>query len=73
LSKSETGQRSFGFYNHRNIKGIFLEYSRIRIFRDIWKQGAMNYFWTIHEQILMLVAIVPTFCVTWDKSKAASR
>jgi hypothetical protein len=54
-------------------KGIFLEYSRIRIFRDIWKQGAMNYFWTVHEQILMLVAILPTFSVTWDKSKATPR
>jgi hypothetical protein len=33
----------------------------------------MNYFCTVHEQILMLVAIVPTFSVTWDKSKAAPR
>jgi hypothetical protein len=33
----------------------------------------MNYFWTVHEQILMLVAIVPTFSVTWDKSMAAPR
>jgi hypothetical protein len=30
----------------------------------------MNYFWTIHEKRFMLVATVPTYCVTWDNCKA---
>jgi hypothetical protein len=57
----------------RKRKGIFLEYSKIQIFRDIWKikkhkcifeRSARNYFCTVNEHRFMLVANVPTYCVT---------
>jgi hypothetical protein len=53
-------------------KIIFLEYYRIRIFGG-FEQSIKNYFWTVHELRLMLVATVPTYCVRWDNSKARPR
>jgi hypothetical protein len=42
-----------------------LEFEYLEIFGKscIFEQNARNYFWTVHEQRLMLVAIVPTYCV----------
>jgi hypothetical protein len=69
------------FYNHmnkkENRKGILLEileFEYLEIFeKSIVFLSSRNYFWTIHEQRLMLVANVSTYYVTWDNSKAGPR
>jgi hypothetical protein len=32
-----------------------------------------NYFWAIHGKRFMLVATLPTYCVTWANSKAGPK
>jgi hypothetical protein len=56
----------------RKGKGIFWnipEFEYLKIFQKskykcIFERSAMNYFWAILGQRFMLVAIVPTYCVT---------
>jgi hypothetical protein len=72
----EFGWRSFGFYNHRNKKKREKEYSwnipkfeYLEIFgkskyKCIFEQGVRNYFWAILGQRFILVATVPTYCIT---------
>jgi hypothetical protein len=45
------------------------EFEDLEIFGKSKKRSARNYFWAILGQRFMLVATVPTYCVTWDNSK----
>jgi hypothetical protein len=54
-------------YSWNILKCEYLGYLEIHCF---FERSAMKYFWAIHGRrfMFMLVAFVPTYCVTWDNS-----